>query len=87
MIIFSGGGNWRTQRKPPTFLKSLTNFITYCCIEYTSPSTKFELTTLVVIGTDDTGSCKSNYHTITTMMSPIVRGIWTLIIIVASMNK
>ena len=27
----------------------------------------FELTTLVVIGTDCTGSCKSNYHTITTM--------------------
>jgi hypothetical protein len=25
----------------------------------------FELTTLVVIGTDCTGSCKSNYHTIT----------------------
>ena len=26
----------------------------------------FELTTLVVIGTDCTGSCKSNYQTITT---------------------
>jgi hypothetical protein len=26
----------------------------------------FELTTLVVIGTDSTGSCKSNYHTIRT---------------------
>ena len=25
---------------------------------------------LVVIGTDCTGSCKSNYHTITTMMAP-----------------
>jgi hypothetical protein len=30
----------------------------------------FELTTLVVIGTDCTGSCKSNYHTIMTMMAP-----------------
>ena len=28
---------------------------------------EFELTTLVVIGTDRTGSCKSNYQTITTM--------------------
>ena len=28
--------------------------------------TRFELTTSVVIGTDCTGSCKSNYHTITT---------------------
>jgi len=26
----------------------------------------FELTTLVVIGTDCTGGCKSSYHTITT---------------------
>ena len=34
--------------------------------KYTSPWTGFELTTLVVIGTDCTGSCKSNYHTITT---------------------
>jgi hypothetical protein len=31
-----------------------------------SPWTGFELTTLVVIDTDCTGSCKSNYHTITT---------------------
>ena len=29
--------------------------------EYTSPWTGFELTTLVVIGTDCTGSCKSKY--------------------------
>jgi hypothetical protein len=29
-----------------------------------------QLTTLVVIGTDCTGSCKSNYHTITTTMAP-----------------
>ena len=30
----------------------------------------FELTTLVVIWTDCTGSCKSNYHTITAMAIP-----------------
>jgi len=41
-------------------------------IEYTSPRTGFELTTLVVIGTDCTGSCKSNYHMITTMTTPII---------------
>jgi len=35
----------------------------------------FELTTLVVIGTDCTGSCKSNYHTI--MMTPFI--IWTVL--------
>jgi hypothetical protein len=30
----------------------------------------FELTILVVIGTDDIGSCKSNYDTITTTTAP-----------------
>jgi hypothetical protein len=34
------------------------------------PSVGFELTTLEVIGTDCTGSCKSNYHTITTTTAP-----------------
>ena len=27
-VSFIGGGNWSTQRKPPTCYKSLTNFIT-----------------------------------------------------------
>ena len=31
----------------------------------------FELTTLVMIGTDCTGSCKFNYHTITTTKAPV----------------
>ena len=31
----------------------------------------FELTTLVVIGTNDIGSCKSNYHSIMTTMGPV----------------
>ena len=31
----------------------------------------FELATLVVIGTDCTGCCKSNYYTITTTKPPI----------------
>jgi hypothetical protein len=31
----------------------------------------FEHTTLVVIGTDYTGSCKCIYHTITTMTAPL----------------
>jgi len=30
----------------------------------------FKLTTLVVIGTDCTGSCKSNFYTITTTTAP-----------------
>ena len=40
-----------------------------CCIEYTSPSVGFELTTLVMIDTDCTDSCKSNYCAITTTMA------------------
>jgi hypothetical protein len=38
---------------------------------YVVLNTGFKLTTLVVIGTDCTGSCKSNYHTITTMTAPL----------------
>ena len=37
---------------------------------YTSPRSRFELTTSVVIGTDYIGSCKSNYHTITVTTTP-----------------
>ena len=32
--------------------------------------TRFKVTTVVVIGTDCIGSCKSNYHMITTMTAP-----------------
>ena len=59
------GGQFYWWRKPSTCCKSLTNFITKRCIEYTSPWVGFKLTTLVVKGTDCIGSCKSNYHTIT----------------------
>ena len=38
-------------------------------VEYTSPWVIFELTMLEVIGTDYTGSCKSNYHIFTTTMA------------------
>ena len=43
----------------------------YHIMLYTSPWSRFELTTLVVIGTDCIGSCKSNYHTITATMAHI----------------
>ena len=65
-VSISGGWNRSTRRKWLTCRKSLTNFITECCIEYTSPWNGFKLTTLVVIFTDCTDNCKSNYHTITT---------------------
>ena len=34
-----------------------------------------KITTLVVIGTDCIGSCRSNYHTIMTMMAPGMEGV------------
>ena len=39
-------------------------------IEYTSPWEGLELTTLVVVDTDCTGSYTSNYHRTTTMTAP-----------------
>jgi len=36
-VTFISGGNRSTRRKPPTCHKSLTYFITQCCIENTSP--------------------------------------------------
>ena len=51
-ISFIGEGNRSIQRKPLTCCKTLSNFITWCCIECTLPWAGFKLTTLVVIGTD-----------------------------------
>ena len=48
---FIGEGNRSTRRKPPTCHKLLTSFITYCCIEYTSPRS----------GSDSNG-IRSNRH-------------------------
>ena len=65
---FIDGGNRITRIKLTTSCKSLTKFIAYCCIEYTSPGARFELTTSVVTGTDYIDSCNSKYHTITTVI-------------------
>jgi hypothetical protein len=45
----------------------------YHIMLYTSPLSRFELTTSVAIGTDCIGSCKSNYHTITATTTPDLR--------------
>ena len=66
-VSLIGAGSQRTLGKSPTCRMLMTAFITLCCIEYTSPSTGFELTTL---GTDCIGSYKSNYHTIMTTTAP-----------------
>jgi hypothetical protein len=51
LVSFSGG-----------YKRKTLIFITQCFIEYTSPWVVFELSTLVVICTDYTGSCQSKYH-------------------------
>jgi hypothetical protein len=61
-VSFIGGGNRSTRRKPLTSRRLLTNFITLCCIENTSPRMEFEFTTLVMIGTDCIGSCSLSIH-------------------------
>ena len=66
-VSFIGGGNWR---KPPICRKSRDKLYHIMLYRVHLACAGFELTTLVVIGTDYTGSCKSNYHTITTSTAP-----------------
>ena len=47
----------------------------------------FELTTLVVIGTDCIGSCKSNYHTITATTVVLVSSISAIFITRTTQNN
>ena len=53
-VTFVGGGNWGTWRKPD--LPQVTDKL-YQIMLYTMPWVGFDLTTLVVTGTDCIGSC------------------------------
>ena len=65
VVSFIGRGRRSAHRKSPICRKSLTNYhIMLYRIHLAGAG--FELTTSVVIDTHYIGSCKSNYHTITT---------------------
>ena len=62
VVSFLDGGyhsNWMITTDLSQFNEKLYHILVF---EYNSPKRPFELTTLVVIGTDCIGNCKSNYH-------------------------
>ena len=69
-------GKKKTLSIPRKHLLQVSHWwtLSQCCIKYTSPWARFELTTLVFLvvvkGTDCICSCKSNYHTIMTTAAP-----------------
>jgi hypothetical protein len=65
---------WRKLEYPEKTieLSQVNDKLYHICIECKPQWTGFELIILVVIGTDCTGSCKSNYHTITTMTGHLI---------------
>jgi hypothetical protein len=73
-VCIIGGGNQSNRRKPATCSMSLNFFFTYYWIEYTFPWAGYVVTTLVVMSTNCIGSCKSNYHMITTTTAHVQLG-------------
>ena len=61
-----GGRNWKKNTDLPQVTDKLYHIMLY---QVHLVWVGFELTTFVVLGIDWIGSCKSNYHTITTTMA------------------
>ena len=64
VVSFIGGGNWSIQRENHRPVASYRQTLSHN-VALSTPCHErcYELTTIVVIGNDFTGSCKSNYHT------------------------
>ena len=62
----------RENRRSPA---SHSQTLSHDALSNTPAGSGFDLTILVVIGTDCIGSCKSNYHKITATTTPVVRGV------------
>ena len=69
--LYRGGQKPEDPEKTDNLSQVTDNL--YQIMLYTSPWSRFELTTSVVIDTDSIGSCKTNYHTITATMAPCMK--------------